>query len=164
MLWHLDMITMNHNLPPLYVTITFTSCHTGIIMSCDSLFLSVFSSVFPSQLEGVVCWSGRTVLLCLASCHDLAHCLQLGDHHFEVQTWNMMSINRVAEHIACNHLAFVEMFLLGRASLQLPWVTCLCGSRWTICLTSCIFLTWSSPFTRVNISFYTLWFSLWNKN
>lgn len=78
--------------------------------------------------------------------------------------WWVSNRNRVAEHIACNHLAFIEMFLLGRASLQLPWVTCLCGSRWTICLTSCIFLTWSSPFTRVNISFCTLWFSLWNKN
>lgn len=45
----------------------------------------VFAFSFP-QLERMVSRSSRAIFLYLAADYDLAHCLQLCDHHFEVQT------------------------------------------------------------------------------
>lgn len=45
----------------------------------------VFAFSFP-QVERMVSRSSRAIFLYLAAGYDLAHCLQLCDHHFEVQT------------------------------------------------------------------------------
>lgn len=104
-------------------------------LSCKNIsFLSPFStSSFSFQLERVVGWSSRTVLLCLATGYDLAHCLQLGNHHFEVQTWNMMNIT--SKHITSNQLPSLES-----------------KSYWLCFLRTC--------FTAIALSYLPVWLTL----
>lgn len=86
----------------------------------NSSIIIVFAfSIF--QLERMVSWSSRAILLYLAAGYDLAHCLQLCDHHFEVQAiWYLYS------KIMWQFIETDSVFL-GHVSLQLHWVTCLCG-------------------------------------
>ena len=69
----------------------------------------VFAFSFP-QLERMVSGSSRAIFLYLAAGYDLAHFLQLRDHHFEVQIWCLLSKS-------CGCLLKAIMFI-GHVSLQ----------------------------------------------
>lgn len=56
--------------------------------------------------------------------------------------------------IVISILFLITCHFSGRASLKLHWATYLCGLHWTICQTSCIWLTWSSLFIPVNILYF----------
>lgn len=76
---------------------------------------------FP-QLERLVSRSSRAILLYLAAGYDLAHCLQLCDHHFEVQT-NMTLIFQIMRLVIESNCLLRTCFTTIALSYLPVWLT-----------------------------------------